>query len=450
MSQHYDLIAIGGGSGGIAGANRAASYGARCAVVEQARLGGTCVNVGCVPKKVMWAGAGIAEMLQHASGYGFDIVLNGFNWQTLKQRRDAYIERLNGIYAKNLTNNQVDQIVGHAQFKGPHEIEVDGQRFTADRFLIATGGVPSIPNIPGAELGITSDGFFELEQQPKKVAVVGAGYIAVELAGIFNALGSETSLLIRKDSVIRNFDAMLGTELMAAMDDQGIQVRSRTQPARLEKQASDLIDIHCEDGTVLKDFDCVLWAIGREPNTHNLGLDQAGLSIDPRGFIQTDDWQATEVEHIFAVGDVTGRAQLTPVAIAAARRLSDRLFGGMRDRKLDNDLIPSVVFSHPTIGTIGMSESEARERFGGSSVKVYQSRFTPMFYALTEHKQQTHMKLVVVGDEEKVVGCHLFGDASDEILQGFAVAMRMGACKRDLDDTMAIHPTSAEELVTMT
>lgn len=449
MSQHYDLIAIGGGSGGIAGVNRAAAYGARCAVIEQARWGGTCVNVGCVPKKVMWAGASIAEMVHHASGYGFDLELKGFDWSTLKSRRDTYIERLNGIYAKNLTNNDVDQYIGHARFSGPHQIEVGVQTLTADRFLIATGGVPSVPDIPGAELGITSDGFFELSQQPQKVAVIGAGYIAVELAGIFNALGSDTSLLIRKDSVIRGFDTMLGEELMVAMDEQGIHVRPRTQPTQLTKSDDGRIHIHCQDGDILDGFDCVLWAIGRTPNTAGLDLDKAGLSTNARGFIDTDEWQATSVEHIFAVGDVTGRAQLTPVAIAAARRLSDRLYGGMSDRKLDYNLIPSVVFSHPTIGTVGLSESEARETFGDDAVKVYSSRFTPMFYALTEHKQQTHMKLVTVGEEEKVVGCHLFGDASDEILQGFAVAMHMGACKRDLDDTMAIHPTSAEELVTM-
>ena len=448
MSKHYDLIAIGGGSGGIAGVNRAARYGARCAVIEQARWGGTCVNVGCVPKKVMWTSAFIAETIRNAAGYGFDVTFNGLDWQALKSRRDAYIERLNGIYVRNLDNHGVDHLHGQAHFIDPHQIEVNGEVLRAERFLIATGGRPSVPDIPGAELGITSDGFFELDRQPQRVAVIGAGYIAVELAGIFHALGSDTSLLIRKDSVIRNFDAMLGSELMAAMADQGLQVLPRTQPARLENNADGSIDIVCQNGDALPGFDCVLWAIGREPNTNGLALEEIGVGLDDRGFIVTDEWQKTSIDHIFAVGDVTGRAALTPVAIAAARRLADRLYGGMADRKLDYDLIPSVVFSHPTIGTVGLTEAEARQRYG-NDVKIYESKFTPMFYAMTEHKQQTRMKLVCVGAKEKIVGCHLFGDASDEILQGFAVALRMGATKQDLDDTVAIHPTSAEELVTM-
>lgn len=448
MSRDYDFIAIGGGSGGIAGVNRAATYGARCAVVEQARWGGTCVNVGCVPKKVMWASAGIAEMLRHASGYGFDVTLNGFDWQTLKTRRDTYIERLNGIYERNLRNNSVDRIIGHARFLDPHTIEVDGQRYTADRFLIATGGEPIWPDIPGSELGITSDGFFELSQQPKRVAVVGAGYIAVELAGIFAALGSETHLVLRKNAVLREFDSMLGSELMAAMTGQGIQVHTQSQPQSLQLTDSGQLRLALAHDNQISDLDCVLWAIGRRPKTQNLGLDLAGVALSEKGFVVTDAWQKTSADHIFAVGDVTGRAQLTPVAIAAARRLSDRLFDGQSDRKLDYDCIPSVVFSHPTIGTVGLSEDEARKIYG-DAVKIYESRFTPMFYALTDHKQQTHLKLVTVGAEEKIVGCHLFGDASDEILQGFAVAIRMGATKKDLDDTMAIHPTSGEELVTM-
>ena len=448
MSRDYDYIAIGGGSGGIAGVNRAATYSARCAVVEQARWGGTCVNVGCVPKKVMWASAGIAEMLRHASGYGFDVTLKGFDWQTLKTRRDTYIERLNGIYERNLRNNSVDRIIGHARFLDPHTIEVDGQRYTADRFLIATGGEPIWPDIPGSELGITSDGFFELSQQPKHVAVVGAGYIAVELAGIFAALGSETHLVLRKNAVLREFDSMLGSELMAAMTGQGIQVHTQSQPQSLQLTDSGQLRLALAHDNQISDLDCVLWAIGRRPKTQNLGLDLAGVALSEKGFVVTDAWQKTSADHIFAVGDVTGRAQLTPVAIAAARRLSDRLFDGQSDRKLDYDCIPSVVFSHPTIGTVGLSEDEARKIYG-DAVKIYESRFTPMFYALTDHKQQTHLKLVTVGAEEKIVGCHLFGDASDEILQGFAVAIRMGATKKDLDDTMAIHPTSAEELVTM-
>lgn len=449
MEYDYDLVAIGGGSGGIAGANRAASYGAKCAVIEQARLGGTCVNVGCVPKKVMWFAAATADTIQSASNYGFDVSLNGFNWHTLKQKRDAYIERLNGIYANNLNKNGVDYIEGSASFIDAHTLQVGNKRITAERFLIATGGRPSIPNIPGAEYGITSDGFFELEQQPKRVAVIGAGFIAVELAGVFQSLGTQTSLIIRGDHALRQFDHMLGTELSKAMQHQGIQLQTNTSPTAISKTDSGSYIIHTANGPLDGEFDEILWAIGREANTSGLNLQKTGISTDKRGFIPTDEWQKTSQDNIFSVGDVTGQIALTPVAIAAARRLSDRLFNSQTDRKLDYNLVPSVIFSHPAIGTIGLTEQQAKEQYG-DDVKIYTSSFNPMTQALSSRKQPTTMKLVTIGKEEKVVGCHLFGESSDEILQGFAVAIKMGATKQDFDDTVAIHPTNSEELVTMT
>jgi len=449
MKYDFDLISIGVGSGGIAGANRAASYGVKCAVVEQARLGGTCVNVGCVPKKVMWFAASSADIIHSAKNYGFDASINAFDWGLLKQKRDAYIERLNGIYGNNLTNNNVQHIEGSASFIDSHTIQVGDQKYTAERFLIATGGKPSIPAIPGAQYGITSDGFFELEKQPKKVAIIGAGFIAVELAGVFQALGTQVTLILRGNHALRQFDSMLGTELMGAMQHQGIQVETQTTPTSIDKKPDGKLTINTAIGIVDGEYDEVIWAIGREPNTDSLSIEKTGIELDDRGFITTDEWQKTSQEHIFAVGDVTGRAALTPVAIAAARRLSDRLFNGQADRKLDYNLIPSVIFSHPPIGTIGLTEKQAVEQFG-DDVKIYTSSFNPMTQALSIDKQPTTMKLITVGKDEKIVGCHLFGESSDEILQGFAVAIKMGATKKDFDDTIAIHPTNAEELVTMT
>ncbi len=447
LSKKFDLFVIGGGSAGVAHARRAAEYGASVALAEHGPLGGTCVNVGCVPKKVMWYAASHAHHHAHAADYGFDLEVRGHDWAGLKHRRDAYVHRLNGIYAKLLDKSGVNYLAGGARFVDAHTVAVGDIEYQAERIVIATGGRPSVPNIPGAELGITSDGFFELGERPQRVLVVGSGYIAVELAGVFNGLGSETRLLVRKDGVIRDFDAMLGSELLKAMRNDGITVETRTIPGSLEKNDAGLV-LHATDERRFGPVDCVLWAIGREPNTDGLALDNAGVTTGAGGTIQVDDYQQTNVEHIFALGDVTGRAALTPVAIAAGRRLADRLFGGMVGRHLDYQLIPTVVFSHPPIGTVGMTEADARA-VHGDAVKVYTSGFTPMYFALGALKQYSSMKLITLGDDERIIGCHIIGDGADEMLQGFAVAIRMGATKADFDDTVAIHPTSAEELVTM-
>jgi glutathione reductase (NADPH) len=304
-----------------------------------------------------------------------------------------------------------------------------------------------VPGIPGAEHGITSDGFFELESRPQRVLIAGSGYIAVELAGVLNGLGSDTRVVIRKDSVVRSFDSMLGEQLMEAMQKQGVEVETRAIPAAVEKTDDGLV-MHTEDGRSFGPVDCLIWAVGREPNTDQLQLENAGVKMDQRGFVPVDKFQQTNVENIFALGDMTGAPALTPVAIAAGRRMADRLYGGMTGRYLDYKLIPTVVFSHPPIGTIGMTEDEARAEFG-DDVKIYTSGFVSMYYALGDNKQRSVMKLVTTGAEERVVGCHIIGDGADEMLQGFAVAIRMGATKSDFDDTVAIHPTSAEELVTM-
>ena len=447
MTQRFDLLVIGGGSGGLAHAQRAAEYGVKAAVVEYKPLGGTCVNVGCVPKKVMWYAAHHAHQMHHAKDYGYDVAVNGHDWRALKSNRDAYIRRLNGIYEANLKKREVTHIFGEASFVDANTVSIDGKLYAADRIVIASGGRPITPNIPGAEHGITSDDFFELEERPERVLIAGSGYVAVELAGVFNGLGSKTKIVVRKDGVLRDFDKMLSTELTAAMVNSGIELETGVIPKSLRRTDAGLV-LSAEDGREFGPVDAVLWAIGRAPNTESLAAEKAGVELDKRGFVPTDLLQQTNVENIFALGDVTGRAALTPVAIAAGRRLADRLYGGMDGRHLDYRLIPTVIFSHPTIGTVGMTEAEATSEYG-DAVKVYSSGFTPMFYALGEDKQRSVMKLITAGDDELVVGLNAIGDGADELLQGFAVAMRMGATKKDFDDTVAIHPTNAEEVVTM-
>ena len=443
----FDLITLGGGSGGLACAQRAAEYGAKTVLIESGRLGGTCVNVGCVPKKVMWNAASIALALADASDYGFAVSAGDNDWGVLKRRRDAYIARLNGIYARNLAAKGVAHVQGTARFVDAHTVEVNGVRLTAPQVVIATGGLPTVPQLPGADGGITSDGFFELEQRPQRVAIVGSGYVACELASAFHELGSEVELFVRKDHLLTHFDVMLGKSLMREMHAEGIIIHPHVIPAAVRGQSA-LKTLVAADGREFSGFDCLLWAIGRSANLSGLDLNVTGVALDARNFVITDGFQNTNVSGVYAIGDVTGRAALTPVAIAAGRRLSDRLFGGKHERRLEYDMIPTVVFTHPPIGTVGLSESEARAKYG-DAVKVYVADFTPMYHALTTRKTHTDMKLVCVGPDEKIVGCHVIGAGADEMLQGFAVAIRMGATKGDFDDTVAVHPTSSEELVTM-
>ncbi len=443
----FDLIAVGGGSGGLACAQRAAEYGASTAVIESHRLGGTCVNVGCVPKKVMWNAAGIASALENAAPYGFEVAGGGHDWMALKGKRDGYIARLNAIYERNLSAKGVLYVAGSAKFLDPRTIEVNGHPMTARHIVIATGGKPTVPDLPGAELGITSNDFFALEERPRRVAVVGSGYIACELASAFRHLGSEVQLLIRKSQLLGHFDAMLGRSLMREMRADGIAIHERVIPAAVRRDGARAALI-AADGRDFPGFDCLLWAIGRGANLNGLGLDRTGVAVDRDGFVVTDAFQDTNMPGVHAIGDVTGRAALTPVAIAAGRRLSDRLFGGDHDRRLDYSMIPTVVFTHPPIATVGLGEAEARARYG-ESITAYVTDFVGLYHAVTDRKLRTDMKLVCEGPAQRVIGCHIIGSGADEMLQGFAVAMRMGATKRDFDDTVAIHPTSAEELVTM-
>ncbi|WML92060.1 glutathione-disulfide reductase [Thiothrix lacustris] len=453
MSQHYDLIAIGGGSGGLSVVEKAAKHGAKCAVVEvNDDLGGTCVNRGCVPKKVMWFAANLAHAQHDAQDYGFATVPGKLDWGKLVMKRENMIGGINDWYLDSfLSEAGIDLIEGQARFVDAKTLQVNGETYTADHIVISTGGRPVVPtDIPGAEHGISSDGFFALDEQPEKVAVVGGGYIALELAGVLNALGSETHMLHQGFPVLIGFDSLMQKTLRAQMEADGVHFNDNGKIASVDKQADGKLIIQYVDGSTLGDVDQLLWAIGRKNNTDDLGLENIGLALAPGGFIDVNDYQETSVPGVYAIGDIINKrgVQLTPVAIAAGRRLGDRLFGGMKDRKLDYSLIPTVMFTHPPIGTIGLSEEAAREKYG-DAVKVYSTEFTPMYYSFVKHKAKTAMKLVVVGEDEKIVGCHAIGLGVDEMMQGFAVAIRMGATKQDFDDTIAIHPVSAEELVTM-
>jgi len=449
MTRHYDYISIGGGSGGIASINRAAMYGRKCALIEAKELGGTCVNVGCVPKKVMWHAAQIAEAIHlYGPDYGFDTTVNNFDWGKLVASRSAYIDRIHASYENGLSKNRVDVIRGFARFVDAHTVEVNGETITADHILIATGGHPVRPSVSGAELGIDSDGFFELSAQPRRAAVIGAGYIAVELAGVLHSLGTETHLLVRGDKPLRHFDPLLGDTLAAMMDESGLRLHRQAITTSLSEEPDGSVAVVTASGEKIV-VDVVIWATGRKPNTSGLNIQAAGVALSDEGYVTVDKYQNTSAEGIYAVGDITGQLELTPVAVAAGRRLAERLFNNRPDEHLDYQNVPTVVFSHPPVGTVGLTEPQAREKFGDQNVKIYSASFTAMFTAVTSHRQATKMKLVCAGPDEKVVGIHGIGEGMDEILQGFAVALKMGATKRDLDNTVAIHPTAAEEFVTM-
>ena len=449
MTQKLDLVVIGGGSGGLAAAQRAAEYGAKVALVEAGRLGGTCVNVGCVPKKIMWNAAELGAALHDARDYGFGVDAQGVDWATFKAKRGAYIERLNGIYAANLAKRHIELVRARASFLDAHTVSAADRLLRADHIYIATGSQPRVPGIPGAELGITSDGFFELTKPPRRAAVVGSSYIAIELAGIFAGLGTQTTLVLRGDTALKTFDVMLGQVALTMLRQEGVEIVTHAVPAALRRAAHGTLELQSRDGREHGPFDCVLWAIGRSAAVEDLALERAGVALDVQGFVWNDKYQVSNVAGIYAIGDVSGRAQLTPVAIAAGRRLSDRLFGGHAGRHLDYENIPTVVFGHPPLGTVGLSEKAAHERYGAGNVTVFRSSFVPLYNAMTTAKPRSEMKLITAGPEQRIVGLHVVGPGADEMLQGFAVAVRMGATKKDFDDTVAIHPTSAEELVTM-
>ena len=447
--REYDIIAIGGGSGGSATMNRAAMHGAKAAVIEGNIIGGTCVNIGCVPKKVMWYGAQVSETLKnYAADYGYTIGETSFDFKTLRKNREAYIERSRQAFSNNFNRNGVDYIEGYARFVDKNTVEVNGEHIRAKHIVIATGSYAFVPNVPGSELGGTSDDVFAWEELPESVSIIGAGYIAVELAGVLHALGVKTDLFVRKGGPLRGFDQGIVEVLVEEMKKNGQPLHTHKVPQKLEKLDNGDIQIHFEDGTT-HTSQKVIWAVGRKANVQQLNLEAAGVELTERGFIQVDEYQNTTTPGIYALGDVSGEKELTPVAIKAGRTLAERLFNGKTDAKMDYELIPTVVFSHPAIGSIGLTQEQAEAKYGTENIKVYQSTFAGMYSAITVHRQMTKLKLITLGEEEKVIGLHGIGEGIDEMIQGFAVAVKMGATKADFDATVAIHPTASEEFVTM-
>ncbi len=448
---HFDLIVIGGGSGGLAAAFRAAEHGQRVALLEPRELGGTCVNVGCVPKKAMWLAADLRLRIGQAARFGFDLPMDvrvGFDWPSFITDRQRYIHGIHDSYRKRLDRDGIVVLPTRGRLAGPGRVDCDdGTRLAAPHIVLATGSRPQRPDVPGAELGAVSDDFFAWCEAPARVAIVGGGYIAVELAGVLQALGSQIDVFARDQRLLGQADAELSEQLAENYIQQGIELVFGYGLQALRRGDDGRLGLEAVDGSVRGGYDQVLFATGRRPNTDRIGLDSVGLVPDAAGDIPVDAWQATPVPGLYAVGDICGCGPaLTPVAIAAARRLCDRLFGGRPDARLDAGDVPSVVFSHPPLAMVGLTEAEARARHG-DAVQVYRTRFRPMREALAESPQRSLFKLVCVGDERRVVGLHLLGDAADEILQGFAVALKRGATLDDFHDTVAIHPTSAEEVV---
>ena len=447
MAYDFDLFVIGAGSGGVRAARFAAGFGARVAVAESRYLGGTCVNVGCVPKKLLVYGAHFAEDFEQARGFGWSLGEAQFDWPTLIDNKNREIQRLNGIYRNLLVNSGVTLLESHARLVDAHTVEVDGQRHSAEHILIATGGWPQVPDVPGREHAISSNEAFFLKALPRRVLVVGGGYIAVEFASIFHGLGADTSLLYRGDLFLRGFDESVRLHLKEELDKRGLNLQFNADIQRIDKQADGSLKATLKDGRVL-DTDCVLYATGRRPMLDNLGLENTGVTLDTRGFIQVDERYQSSEPSILAIGDVIGRVQLTPVALAEGMAVARRLFKPEQYQgPVNYQLIPTAVFSLPNIGTVGLSEAQAVE--AGHRVTLYESRFRPLKLTLTEAQERTLIKLVVDADTDRVLGCHMVGPEAGEIIQGLAIALKAGATKRMFDDTLGVHPTSAEEFVTL-
>ncbi|MCQ4278251.1 glutathione-disulfide reductase [Pseudomonas stutzeri] len=446
MAYDFDLFVIGAGSGGVRAARFAAGYGARVAVAESRYLGGTCVNVGCVPKKLLVYGAHYAEDIHEAKGYGWTIDGARFDWASLIANKDREIQRLNGIYKNLLTDSGVTLLQAHARLVDPHTVEVDSKHYSAEHILIATGGWPFVPDIPGREHAITSNEAFYLDELPRRVLVVGGGYIAVEFASIFHGCGADTKLLYRGDLFLRGFDGSLRDHLKDELIKKGLDLQFNADITRIDKQVDGTLLATLEDGRTLE-ADCIFYATGRRPMLDGLGLDNVDVALDKRGFIAIDDQFRTTTPSILAIGDVIGRIQLTPVALAEGMAVARQLFRPDEYRPVDYHNIATAVFSLPNMATVGLTEEQAREK--GHKVVLYESRFRPMKQTMTDSLERSLMKLVVDADTDKVLGCHMAGPEAGEIIQGLAVALKAGATKRIFDDTVGIHPTAAEEFVTM-
>ncbi|MFZ2008178.1 MAG: glutathione-disulfide reductase, partial [Stellaceae bacterium] len=440
----FDLFTIGAGSGGVAGTRRAGAYGARTAICEELRVGGTCVLRGCVPKKLLVYGSEFASAFADAPGFGWSVPPATHDWGALIAAKDKELDRLHGIYVNMLNNAKVQIIDGRGVVVDPHTIEVNGKSYTAENILVATGGWPETPKAPGIEHVISSNEALDLKQRPKRIVIVGGGYIAVEFAGIFAGFGSEVVEIIRQPELLRGFDEDLRVHLGGEMRTRGVDIRGNTRVERIDKTSSGYI-VTTTAGTKIE-TDCVMYATGRAPNTKGLGLADIGVEMKDNGAVKVDEWQRTSVKNIYAVGDVTDRINLTPVAIAESRAIAETLYNNNPIR-MDHHDVPSAVFSQPPIGTVGLTEEQARKQYG--EVDIYQSRFKPMKNTLSGRDERTFMKLVVDAKSDRVVGCHMLGPDAPEIIQGIAIAVKCGATKKQFDATVGIHPSAAEEFVTM-
>ena len=445
MSSHdFDLLVIGAGSGGVRASRIAAGHGARVAVAEEYRVGGTCVIRGCVPKKLLVYGSHFAEDLEDARRFGWQIEGKTFDWAVLRDNVAAEVDRLNGLYQNTLENNQVTTLLGHARIIDAHTVEVDGQRHTAGTILIASGARPFTPDIPGAEHGITSNDVFHLPTLPRRMVIAGAGYIATEFAGVFHELGVDVTLINRSETILRGWEPALSDRLLQISMAKGLNFKLNCRLERVEKTEAGLV-LHFADGKTME-TDVVLWALGRVPNVEGLGLEDVGVALNEKGAIAVDADNRTNVPTVFAVGDVTDRVQLTPVAIREGHSFADRQFGE-KNWRVDYNAIPSAVFSNPPLGSVGMTEAQARNAYG--QVKIYTSDFRPMKNVLAGRNERALYKLVVDASSDRVVGAHMIGPDAPEILQAVAIAVKAGLTKAQFDDTMALHPTMSEELVLM-
>ncbi len=446
MAYDFDLFVIGAGSGGVRAARFAAGFGAKVAVAESRYLGGTCVNVGCVPKKLMVYSSHFSEDFEHAKGFGWSVGEPSFDWPTLIANKDREINRLNGIYRKLLVDSGVTLLEGHAKIVGTQKVEINGQTYSAERILIATGGWPQIPDVPGREHAISSNEAFFLKELPKRIVVVGGGYIAVEFASIFNGLGADTTLVYRGELFLRGFDGSVRKHLHEELLKRHMGIRFNSDISRIDKQSDGSLLLTMKSGETLE-TDCVFYATGRRPMLDNLGLESVDVKLDKHGYIEVDEHYQSSEPSILAIGDVIGGVQLTPVALAEGMALARRLFKPEQYRPVDYNHIPTAVFSLPNIGTVGLTEEAAIE--AGHEVQIFESRFRPMKLTLTDDQERTLMKLVVDAKTDRVLGCHMVGPDAGEIVQSLAIAIKAGATKQVFDDTIGVHPTAAEEFVTM-
>ncbi|WP_367670728.1 glutathione-disulfide reductase [Sodalis-like secondary symbiont of Drepanosiphum platanoidis] len=449
MNKHYNYVVIGAGSGGIASINRASIYNKKCAIIEAKNIGGTCVNLGCVPKKIMWYAAQISDVFnKYSNDYGFFIKKKSFNWSVLIKNRDIYIKKINKHYKKIFYKNKIKIIKGFAKFFNSNTLIINNKKITSDHILISTGSKPKKINIPGSQYGINSDDFFKLKSLPKNIAIVGAGYIAIEIANLLNKLGVKVLLFIRNKKPLKKFDSSIVDVLVNTMINEGISLFTNSKPKEVIKNSDNTFTLILKNNKKFK-IDKILWAIGRSPMTKNLNLNKIGIKTNKNGYIYVDKFQNTSISNIYALGDNTKSIALTPVAISSGRILSERLFNNNKNAYLNYKLIPTVIFSDPPIGSIGLTEKNAIIKYGKKLIKIYKSSFISMYTSITKNKQLSFFKLICYGKEEKIIGLHGIGYGMDEILQGFSVAIKMGAKKKDFNKTMPIHPTSSEEFITM-